>query len=66
MAKLTNIACKTAKPQEKTQRLYDGQGLYLEISPSGGKYWRFKYRYSGKEKRLVITNEMEVVSDKNF
>ena len=35
------------------QRLFDGGGLYLEVSPSGAKYWRQKYRYSGKEKRLA-------------
>ena len=54
MAKLTNIACKNAKPKDKTHRIFDGQGLYLEVSPSGGKYWRFKYRYNGKEKRLAL------------
>ena len=54
MSKLTNVACKNVKPTEKTQRLFDGQGLYLEISPTGGKYWRFKYRYNGKEKRLAL------------
>ena len=32
----------------------DGFGLYLEISPSGGRYWRMKYRYGGKEKRLAF------------
>lgn len=51
---LTDIALKAAKPAEKTQRLFDGSGLYLEISPSGGKWWRFKYRFDGKEKRLSL------------
>lgn len=32
----------------------DGQGLYLEITAAGGKYWRMKYRYGGKEKRLAF------------
>lgn len=35
-------------------RLSDGQSLYLEIRPTGAKYWRFKYRYGGKEKLLAI------------
>ena len=35
-------------------RLYDERGLYLEISPSGGKWWRLKYRFVGKEKRLSL------------
>ena len=51
---LTDIALKAAKPSEKTQRLFDGGGLYLEISPSGGKWWRLKYRFDGKEKRLSL------------
>ncbi len=32
----------------------DGAGLYLELTPAGGKYWRLKYRYGGKEKRLAL------------
>ncbi len=49
---LTDTAIRKAKPTEKTQRLFDGGGLYLEISPAGGKWWRLKYRHGGKEKRL--------------
>jgi integrase len=52
--KLTNIAIKNAKPGPKPQRLFDGNGLYLEISPAGGKLWRLKYRFGGKEKRLAL------------
>lgn len=51
---LTDIALKAARPTEKTQRLFDGGGLYLEISPAGGRWWRFKYRFEGKEKRLSL------------
>ena len=32
----------------------DGSGMYLEVAPSGGKWWRFKYRIGGKEKRLSL------------
>ena len=49
---LTDTAIRKAKPAAKTQRLFDGAGLYLEISPAGGKWWRWKYRFGGKEKRL--------------
>lgn len=49
---LTELQIKNAKPTEKVQRLFDGGGLYLEISPSGGKLWRLKYRVDGREKRL--------------
>ena len=45
---------KNVKPAAKTQRLFDGAGLYLEVSPKGGKWWRLKYRYAGKEKRISL------------
>ena len=51
---LTDTAIKKAKATEKPQRLFDGGGMYLEISPAGGKLWRLKYRYGGKEKRLAL------------
>jgi len=51
---LTDTSCKNAKPSEKPRKLSDGGGLYLEVMPSRSKYWRLKYRFSGKEKRLAI------------
>jgi integrase len=52
---LTAIKINKARPNaEKPIRLFDGRGLYLEIAPSGGKWWRFKYRIGGKEKRLSL------------
>ncbi|MBP9653635.1 MAG: integrase arm-type DNA-binding domain-containing protein [Rhodocyclaceae bacterium] len=51
---LTDTAIRNAKPGEKPIRLFDGRGLYLEISPAGGKWWRMKYRFDGKEKRLSL------------
>lgn len=39
---------------EKPCRMSDSGGLYLEVDPAGGKYWRFKYRLSGKEKRISL------------
>src|SRR5687767_10009656 len=51
--KLTDSACRNAKPTDKPRKLADGNGLYLEIMPTGKKYWRQKYRYAGKEKRLA-------------
>ena len=51
--KLTDMNIKT-KPGEKTRRLSDGGGLYLQIEPTGGKLWRFKYRFEGKEKLLAL------------
>ncbi len=51
---LTDTAIRNAKPSEKPIRLFDGGGLYIEVSPSGGKWWRLKYRFAGKEKRLSL------------
>ncbi len=51
---LSDTTVKNAKPAAKPRRLFDRDGLYLEVSPGGGKWWRFKYRYAGKEKRLSL------------
>lgn len=51
---LTDTAIRKAKSGEKTTRIFDGGGLYLELSPAGGKLWRLKYRFDGKEKRLAF------------
>lgn len=51
---LTNTTIRNAKPSDKARRLFDGGGLYLEVAPSGGKWWRLKYRFGGKEKRLSL------------
>ncbi len=51
---LTDKAVQAAKPRAKAVRLFDGRGLYLEVSPAGGKWWRFKYRVAGREKRLSL------------
>ena len=51
---LTDRAIRNAKPADKPLRLFDAGGMYLEIAPSGGKWWRFKYRFGGKEKRLSL------------
>lgn len=51
---LTDTAVRSAKPQAKTAKLFDGGGLYLEVNPAGGKWWRWKYRFGGKEKRLSL------------
>lgn len=51
---LSDLAIRTAKPGAKPVRLSDSGGLYLEVAPSGGKLWRLKYRFGGKEKRLAL------------
>lgn len=51
---LTDVVIRNAKPITKTFKLYDSGGLYLEVSPSGGKWWRLKYRFNGKENRISL------------
>jgi len=54
IAPLTDAQVRTAKPQAAEYKLFDGGGLYLLITPTGGKLWYLKYRHSGKEKKLSI------------
>ena len=42
------------KATSKPYKMGDAGGLYLEVAPSGGKWWRLKYRYAGKEKRIAL------------
>lgn len=53
---LTDSICKSAIcPQDKHfRRFFDSGGMYLEVTKAGGKYWRLKYRYENKEKRLAL------------
>jgi integrase len=51
---LTDTTVRNTKPTNKTLKMFDGGGLYLEVSPNGGKWWRLKYRYLGKEKRISL------------
>lgn len=53
-AMLKEVSVRGAKPKEKPYKLFDGGGLYLDVQPSGSKYWRMKYRFAGKEKRLAL------------
>jgi integrase len=57
---LTNIKVKNAKPGEKQIKLFDNDGMYLLVTPQGGKYWRLKYRYGGKEKVLALGTYPEI------
>ena len=51
---LSDVQVRNAKPQAKLFTLSDGGGLFLAVLPTGGKSWRFKYNFQGKEKRLVF------------
>ena len=51
---LTDTTARNAKPKDRAYKLTDGEGLYLQVTPAGSKYWRMKYYYAGKEKLLAI------------
>ena len=51
---LTNTAIKAQKPGPRPVKLFDQGGLFLVVMPSGGKWWRLKYRFDGKEKLLSL------------
>ncbi len=51
---LTSTGIKALKPKDKKYRVTDGQGLMLEISPSGKKRWLYRFTQNGKRKTLTI------------
>lgn len=51
---LTDATCRSAKPGPKLQKLTDGGGLQLWVQPTGGRLWRFAYRFAGKQKLLAL------------
>ncbi len=57
---LTVTETNNTKPKEKAFKLYDEAGLFMQVTPSGCKLWRFKYCYEGKEKLLSIGTYPEV------
>jgi len=57
---LTDMKVQKAKSKDKPISLFDGGGLYLLVTPSGGKLWRFKYRFNNKEKKLAFGSYPEI------
>jgi len=57
---LTDIKAKNAKPGNKPIKMADGGGMYLLVTPAGGKCWRLKYRFQGKEKVLALGTYPEI------
>jgi integrase len=51
---LTDIQIRKAKHTAKPFKLFDGGGLFLLVQPTGGKWWRYKYRFAGREKLLAL------------
>lgn len=57
---LTVARIDNAKPEAKNRKLHDTDGLFLLVTPAGGKWWRLKYRYAGKEQQLSLGTYPEV------
>lgn len=61
---LAEMQVRNAKPREEPYKLFDGGGLYLEVTPSGGKLWRFKFqRQNGREGKLAFCQYPDVSLD---
>ncbi|OTG71409.1 integrase [Acinetobacter sp. ANC 4218] len=57
---LTDAQIRKIKPLEKKKRYSDEKGLYLEVTPASGKFWRLKYRFNGRESTLTIGSYPEI------
>ena len=57
---LSDAKVRNARPDTKPVKMFDSNGLFLLVSPSGGKWWRFKYRFGGKEKLLSLGTYPEI------
>lgn len=57
---LTDVQVRNAKPKAAVFKLFDERGLYLQVNPSGGKLWRFRFRYADKEGLLVLGSYPDV------
>jgi integrase len=57
---LSDMQVRKAQPLDKAFKLNDGDGLCLHIAPTGGKWWRFRYQFNGKEKMLSFGTYPEV------
>ncbi len=54
MIRLTDLALRALKPRDKAYTVSDGNGLYVEVPPSGGVVWRYRYRLAGKQEKLTL------------
>lgn len=57
---LNDTKIRNTKPSEKQTKLYDTDGLFMIVAPAGGKWWRFKYRFGGKEKLISLGSYPEI------
>jgi integrase len=60
IAPLSEVQVRTAKPRKNPYKIFDGGGLFLFVTPSGGKLWHLKYRFDQKEKKLALGTYPEI------
>ena len=58
--RLTDVEIRKAKPKPKPQKLFDGEGLFLLLTPKGSRLWRFKYRFASREKLISLGGYPEI------
>ena len=51
---LTDVLLRNLKPALKTKKYFDADGLYIEVSPAGGKWWRLRYTFERRDKRISL------------
>lgn len=51
---LTDAQIRRAKPTDSKTKLFDGHGLHVKVLPTGTKSWRWKCRYNGVERQMVL------------
>ena len=57
---LTDTRLRALKPKDRPYKVTDERGLYVEVTPTGGKLWRFRYRIGGAQKKLCIGSYPEI------
>jgi len=65
---LTDTAIRNAKPGEKPAKIFDERGLFLLVTPTGGKWWRLRYKFDGKDAqgRQLLSVEMTMTDPKFY
>lgn len=58
---LTDTQLKALKPRDKPYTVTDGDGLYIEVLPTGGVCWRYRYRLAGKQEMISLGQYPEAV-----
>jgi hypothetical protein len=61
---LTETKVRRVKPRRQARKLSDSGGLYLLVVPTGGRYWRYNYRFNGKQKTLSLGTYPDVSLEK--